>query len=66
MPLVYVDLGSNQGNMEVLLDGEGRGSFFFSLRDHRAESYAGRGQGRRSLYQSCREKMAFIMNYNSC
>lgn len=45
MPLVYVDLGSNQGNMEVLLDGEGRGSFFFSLRDHRTESYAGGGRG---------------------
>lgn len=29
MPVVYVDLGSNQGNWEVLLNNGGRGSFFF-------------------------------------
>lgn len=64
MLVVHVDLGSSQGNRQVLQNGREEAFFLLFLKDHKTYCYSvGRGEGRGSLCQSCRgEKMAFSRN----
>lgn len=65
MLVVHVDLGSSQGNRQVLQNGREEAFFLLLLKDHKTYCYfVGRGEGTGgSLCQSCRgEKMAFSRN----